>query len=178
MNETESELFIEQIEIGPMQNFVYLVGSRTTREVAMVDPAWDIDELLERVDKLDLSLVAALVTHYHQDHVGGEMMGRDIQGLAELIAARDVKTYVNKHEADGLRKVTGLSESDLVKVDSGDRLRIGEVEVEFLHTPGHTPRLAVVFVFTTPWCPVTRCSFRAAAGWICQAQTPTRCSQA
>ena len=139
MNHAESELFIEQLEIRPMQNFVYLVGSRSTREVALVDPAWDINRLLERIEKLDLKPVAALVTHYHQDHVGGEMMGHDIQGLAELIAARDVKTYVNKHEAEGLRKVTGLSDSDLVKVDSGDRLRIGEIEVEFLHTPGHTP---------------------------------------
>ena len=139
MKEPPGELFIEQIEIGPMQNFVYLVGSQATREVALVDPAWDIDALLEHVDKLDLIPVAALVTHYHQDHVGGEMMGHDIQGLAELIAARDVRTYVNKHEAEGLRKVTGLSDSDLVKVDSGDRVRIGEIEVEFLHTPGHTP---------------------------------------
>ena len=136
MNHVHSELFIEQLEIGPMQNFVYLVGSRSTREVALVDPAWDIDQLLEHIEKLDLKPIAALVTHYHQDHVGGEMMGHDIQGLAELIAARDVKTYVNKHEAEGLRKVTGLSDSDLVKVDSGDRLQIGEIEVEFLHTPG------------------------------------------
>ena len=70
-----------------MQNFVYLVGSRSTREVALVDPAWDIDRLLEHIEKLDLKPIAALVTHYHQDHVGGEMMGHDIQGLAELIAA-------------------------------------------------------------------------------------------
>lgn len=139
MEEAQSELFIEQIEIGPMQNFVYLVGSLTTREVALVDPAWDIGALLLHVDELDLTPVAALVTHYHQDHVGGEMMGHDIQGLAELIGARDVRTYVNKHEAQGLRKVTGLSESDLVKVDSGDRMQIGDIEVEFLHTPGHTP---------------------------------------
>jgi hydroxyacylglutathione hydrolase len=46
----EQELIIEQIEIGPMQNFTYLVGSRSTREVAIVDPAWDIDALLERID--------------------------------------------------------------------------------------------------------------------------------
>jgi glyoxylase-like metal-dependent hydrolase (beta-lactamase superfamily II) len=46
---------------------------------------------------------------------------------------------VHKAEADGVRKVTGLSESDLARVDSGDTLTIGNVEVEFLHTPGHTP---------------------------------------
>ena len=149
MNEQQSELFIEQIEIGPMQNFVYLIGSRSTREVALVDPAWDIEGLLARVDELDLTPVAALVTHYHQDHVGGEMMGHDIQGLAELVAARDIRTYVNKHEADGLRKITGLSKSDLATVNSGDRLCIGELEIEFLHTPGHTPGSQCFLVHNT-----------------------------
>lgn len=133
------ELLIEQIEIGPMRNFVYVVGSRTTREVALVDPAWDIAGLLEHLDKSELRLSAALVTHYHPDHVGGSFGQHAIQGLAELMASRPVKVYANRHEVEGLRKVTGLADSDLVKVDSGDKLTLGAVEIEFLHTPGHTP---------------------------------------
>jgi glyoxylase-like metal-dependent hydrolase (beta-lactamase superfamily II) len=43
-----------------------------------------------------------------------------------------------RNEADGIKKVTGLSDSDLVRMDSGDTLKIGDIEVEFLHTPGHT----------------------------------------
>ncbi len=134
-----SELIIEQIEIGPMQNFTYLVGSRSSREVAVVDPAWDVDALLERIAGQGYTLTAALVTHYHPDHVGGSLGGHSIEGLAELLGRQGVKAYVHRDEADGVRKVTGLSESDLCRVDSGDRLKIGEVEVEFLHTPGHTP---------------------------------------
>jgi len=135
----QSELIVEQIQIGPMANFTYLVGSRSTREVAVVDPAWDIDALLERIDAQGYTLSAALVTHYHPDHVGGSLGGHSIEGLAELLGKRGVKAYVHKTEADGVRKVTGLSDSDIARVDSGDRLAIGEVEVEFLHTPGHTP---------------------------------------
>ena len=135
----DSPLFIEQIEIGPMKNFTYIVGSETTREVALVDPAWNIDGLLEHVESQDLKPVAALVTHYHADHCGGGMGGHHIQGVAELLGKRGVKVYVHRKEADGLRKVTGLEESDLVRVDSGDRMSVGEIEVEFLHTPGHTP---------------------------------------
>jgi len=177
VNDQQSELFLEQIEIGPMQNFVYLLGSRSTREVALVDPAWDIDALLSHVDQLDLIPVAALVTHYHQDHVGGEMMGHDIQGLAELVAARDVRTYVNKNESDGLRKVTGLSKSDLVNVDSGDRLRIGDVEVEFLHTPGHTPGSQCFLVHNTLVSGDTL--FIQGCGRVdLPAPIPTKCSKA
>ncbi|MCP3912894.1 MAG: MBL fold metallo-hydrolase, partial [Actinomycetia bacterium] len=47
--------------------------------------------------------------------------------------------HVNKHEADGLKVVTGVSEGDLKRVDDGDRLQLGSLEVRFLHTPGHTP---------------------------------------
>jgi glyoxylase-like metal-dependent hydrolase (beta-lactamase superfamily II) len=135
----EPDLYLEQLECGPMQNFVYLVGSKSTREVAIVDPAWAIGPLLDHVESRGLTPIAALVTHYHQDHVGGEMFGQRIEGLPELLARRGMKIHVNATEADGLRKVTGVSESDLVRVESGDTLRIGDTEIEFLHTPGHTP---------------------------------------
>ena len=73
MSNDESELIIEQIQIGPMENFTYIVGSRSSREVAIVDPAWDIDGLLDHISQRDYKLTAALATHYHPDHVGGGM---------------------------------------------------------------------------------------------------------
>ena len=139
MSEQENELLVEQIEIGPMANFTYIVGSRSTREVAIVDPAWDIDALLHHLATRDYKLVAALATHYHPDHIGGGMRGHNIAGVAELLEKSPVKIYAHKHEADGVKKVTGISDTDMVRVDSGDTLRLGDIEVEFLHTPGHTP---------------------------------------
>ena len=133
------DLYIEQILVGPMENFVYLIGSKSTREVALIDPAWNVDGLLNHIQERDLKLCSVLVTHYHPDHVGGGMGGHSIEGLAELLEKESVKTYVNKHEADGLKKVTGLSDIDMNIVDSGDHLKIGENDIEFLHTPGHTP---------------------------------------
>lgn len=135
----DDELIIEQIPVGPMQNFAYLVGSRSTREVAVVDPAWDIDGLLKFINERDYKLVAALVTHYHPDHCGGSFGNNSVTGVAELLAANPVRIYAHKLEAEGLKKVTGISDSDIKKVESGDKLKIGDVEVEFLHTPGHTP---------------------------------------
>jgi len=138
-NNEESELIIEQIEIGSMANFTYIVGSRSTREVAIVDPAWDIEGLIKHLEERDYTLTAALATHYHPDHVGGGMGGHSIVGVAELMEHKPGKVYVHKHEADGMKKVTALSDSDLVKVGSGDTLDVGNVQIEFLHTPGHTP---------------------------------------
>ncbi|MGI9326083.1 MAG: MBL fold metallo-hydrolase [Pseudomonadales bacterium] len=137
--EEAPELIVEQIEIGPMQNFTYLIGSRATREVVVVDPAWDIDSLLKHIAEKDYKLSGALVTHYHPDHIGGAFGGHEIEGLAELLAKNPVHVYAHQEEAAGVKKVTGLSDSDLKPVSSGDRLSIGDIEVEFLHTPGHTP---------------------------------------
>ena len=137
--ELEDELIIEQIQIGPMQNFAYLVGCKRTREVAVVDPAWDIDGLLNFINERDYKLTAALVTHYHPDHCGGSLGTNSVTGVAELLESNPVKIYTHKLEAGGLKKVTGISDNDMSKVESGDKLKIGDIEVEFLHTPGHTP---------------------------------------
>lgn len=118
---------------------MYLVGDRERREAVVVDPAWDVASLLDLAAEDGYRIVGALVTHYHPDHVGGDLFGLEVQGLAALLERQPVPIHVNKHEADGLKKVTGVSESDLTRVDDGDRLAIGSLEVRFLHTPGHTP---------------------------------------
>ena len=81
----QDDLIIEQIQIGPMQNFAYLVGCKRTREIAVVDPAWDIDGLLDFINEKDYKLTAALVTHYHPDHCGGSYGGNNVIGVAELL---------------------------------------------------------------------------------------------
>jgi len=134
------DLYFRQLLVGPMQNFIYLIGSKRTRECVIVDPAWTVDGLLEVAAEDDMKVTGALVTHYHPDHCGGSMMGFRVPGgVAELVGKADARIHVHKVEADGLKKVTGVSESDLVRHESGDRLEIGDVSIEFIHTPGHTP---------------------------------------
>ncbi len=122
-----------------MENFVYAIGCERTRECVVIDPAWAIDGLLAQLDADGMTLTGALVTHYHPDHCGGSIFGMTIEGLPELMTTRPVKVHVNEHEAAGLKKVTGLSDSDLTLRSSGDKLAVGDLEIEFLHTPGHTP---------------------------------------
>ena len=45
------DLYLEQLLVGPMDNFIYLIGSKSTREVAIIDPAWDIDALLNHINE-------------------------------------------------------------------------------------------------------------------------------
>ena len=68
-----------------MVNFVYLIGDRVTGEAVIVDPAYGVDELLDILRADDMACVGALATHYHPDHVGGDMMGWGIEGIARLL---------------------------------------------------------------------------------------------
>ena len=135
----EPRLYLRQAQIGPMANYVYILGDPVSRKAAVVDPAWDTNAICTFVEKEGYEIDKILITHYHQDHLGGHMMGQSIEGSAEMLKRVKAKVYVNKHEAEGTKRVAGLSDSDLVKVDAGDVIKVGDIEVKFLHTPGHTP---------------------------------------
>lgn len=145
-----ADLYFKQLLVGrdigrgdpiatQMQNFVYLIGDRTAGECVVVDPAWAVDDLVDMVEAEDMKLVGALATHYHPDHVGGTMYGLTVEGLPRLMERAPCKVHAHKLEVAGIRKVTGLDESDFVKHDSGDKVKVGDIEIDLLHTPGHTP---------------------------------------
>jgi glyoxylase-like metal-dependent hydrolase (beta-lactamase superfamily II) len=122
-----------------MENFIYLIGDRDTHECMVVDPAWDIQGVLDAAKADGMRIVGALATHYHPDHVGGNALGMNIEGLATLMAKNPCPVHAHKLEADGIKQVTGISDSDMCKHESGDVVKVGGVEIELLHTPGHTP---------------------------------------
>jgi glyoxylase-like metal-dependent hydrolase (beta-lactamase superfamily II) len=140
MTPAVSDLYFKQIPLGPMANFIYLVGSREKGECLVVDPAWDTDAILEEAARDGMRVTGSLVTHYHPDHVGGGWLGFDVPGgVAELQAKAGGKIHVNKHEAEGMKLVTGVSDADLAIHDAGDVVTIGGVDITLIHTPGHTP---------------------------------------
>ena len=129
-------IYFKQIEMGPMQNFVYLIGSTETRKVAVVDAAWEIDRILRIAAEDEMEITHAFVTHTHPDHVGGKFANVEIEGVTELLSKCKAKVVVHKAEAEFLK---ALSSSDIIKAESGDKIDVGGVEVQLLHTPGHTP---------------------------------------
>ena len=100
-----------------MQNFVYLIGSTETRKVAVVDAAWEIDEILRIAAQDDMEITHALVTHTHPDHVGGRFAGVEIEGVVELLSKCKARVVVHKAEAEFLK---ALSSSDLIKAELRD----------------------------------------------------------
>lgn len=124
-----------------MVNFAYLLGDTERREAVAVDPAYGVGELVDLLAGDGVHLTGVLVTHWHPDHVGGDLMGYPIEGLRELLARDDVtaKVHVQRDEAEWVKRATGVSDSDLTLHDSGDTVMVGDIPVRLMHTPGHTP---------------------------------------
>jgi len=122
-----------------MVNFVYLIGDRTTGEALVVDPAYAVGDLLDILEADGMTLTGVLGTHYHPDHVGGQMAGFSLEGIAALLEQRQVPVHLQKEELPWVERTTGVGPADLVAHDSGDTVTVGAIEVELIHTPGHTP---------------------------------------
>ncbi len=123
---TMSTFQIIQKEIGPMQNFVYLIGDRETKAAAIVDPGWDADEIKKVADEAGYTIAHILISHTHFDHVNA---------LRDLLKQVDAQVHVHKSEAPYLKE----ARENIHPVESGDILVVGATKIRFIHTPGHTP---------------------------------------
>jgi glyoxylase-like metal-dependent hydrolase (beta-lactamase superfamily II) len=148
-NHPDDQLYFRQLLAGrdfavdnpvaaQMMNFAYLIGDADTRECLLVDPAWDVDSLVKLAQSDDMKVVGALGSHYHPDHLGGDMMGFSVQGARRLLEILPVKIHVQEKEVPWVKRVTGLSDSDLAPHAGGDILKVGNIPIQFVHTPGHT----------------------------------------
>jgi glyoxylase-like metal-dependent hydrolase (beta-lactamase superfamily II) len=122
-----------------MRNFAYLIGDRQTGDCVVVDPAYAAGDLVDALESDGMHLSGVLVTHHHPDHVGGSMMGFELKGLAELMERVSVPIHVNSEEALFVSRITGIPMSDLTSHEHGDKVSVGAIDIELLHTPGHTP---------------------------------------
>ncbi|MDQ3267021.1 MAG: MBL fold metallo-hydrolase [Myxococcota bacterium] len=122
-------LYVRQLQLGTMDNFVYLVGAEGAAEVAVIDPAWDVPAIERAAAEDGKVITAAFASHCHHDH---------INGVPELLSRHDIPLYAQREEiafSPELRRI-----GDAVRpLDPGQQVRIGPLAVRALHTPGHTP---------------------------------------
>ena len=100
-----------------MVNFVYAIGDRQTGEALLVDPAYDVNGLVDVLEADGMTCTGVLATHYHPDHIGGSMMGFDLEGIAALLDRVDVPIHVQADEAEYVKKVTGIDTRFVIPVN-------------------------------------------------------------
>lgn len=117
---------IHAMELGPMENFVYLLHDHASNTAAIVDPAWEVEEIMALADKKHIRITDILLTHSHHDHVNG---------VQHVLERHDAQIHLLKDEA----RFWGAALGKPSLHHGGDRIKLGASEIEVLHTPGHTP---------------------------------------
>ena len=112
-------LKIEQIEVGQMANFTYFIIDEEEKEIAVVDPSWDLDKIFEIIKTNSYTVKFIINTHTHFDHI----LGNDqVAAITNCQIVQHEKS-IEKHD---------------ITIKDGDRLRVGNVIIDILHTPGHS----------------------------------------
>lgn len=117
---------IHTLEMGPMQNFIYLIKDEVSKRAAIVDPAWDVPSIDRLAQQLDIKITDVLLTHSHHDH---------INGIAELLNRHDAELHILSEEY----RFWDSQEFQPSLHSGGDVIKLGETQIKVLHTPGHTP---------------------------------------
>jgi glyoxylase-like metal-dependent hydrolase (beta-lactamase superfamily II) len=124
---------IHALELGPMENFIYLVHDHKSGRAAVVDPAWEVPEVLALAKRHGMHITDILLTHSHHDH---------INGINEVLQHFDAQLHLLKAEA----QFWGQNMDLPTLHHGGDEIRLGDTAIRVLHTPGHTPGSACYHV--------------------------------
>ncbi|HDO34018.1 MAG TPA: MBL fold metallo-hydrolase, partial [Chromatiales bacterium] len=117
---------IHALELGPMENFVYLIRDHASGRAAVVDPAWEVPRILDLAREQGVRITDILLTHSHHDHVNG---------IREVLEASDARMHLLRAEAQFWGRHMDLPTLH----HGGDVIELGDTSIEILHTPGHTP---------------------------------------
>ncbi|WP_018923484.1 MBL fold metallo-hydrolase [Salsuginibacillus kocurii] len=121
-------MFLERFYHDRLAQASYLVGCHSTGEAVVIDPARHVEPYLETAKAEGLQVVGAMETHIHADFVSGSRELQEKTGAEIYLSAEGNDVVSTYTYSDG---VTLLKE--------GDRVRLGHLLIEALHTPGHTP---------------------------------------
>lgn len=133
-------MIFKQLMVGSMGVCSYIIGCEETKKGAVVDPGGDENKILDEVRSLGLEIEYIIATHGHPDHVCGNRIIKEATGGAILMHEKDALFFENP-ETQNYFSMLGLEPSPPaeIKVKDGDVVKIGKLEFQVIHTPGHTP---------------------------------------
>jgi hydroxyacylglutathione hydrolase len=133
-------MILQQLIVGSMGVCSYIIGCEETKKGAVIDPGGDEVKILQEVEKLGLQVEYIIATHGHPDHVCGNRAIKQATGAAIVMHEADALFFENP-ETRKYFSMLGLEPSPPaeVKVKDGDIIKVGNVELQVIHTPGHTP---------------------------------------
>ena len=135
-------MFLEIFPVGPIQANCTLLGDENAGDVVVIDPGGDADQILERLERSGLRVSMVLHTHGHLDHAGGthDLCAKLESGIPVGLH-RDESELYQALPMQGMKygMVVDLPPAPTLWLEHGQRLTLGEMELEVRHTPGHSP---------------------------------------
>jgi len=132
-------MIIKKFAVGPLETNAYIVGDEATRQAIVIDPGDEPDIILDVIRSEGLKVNAIVCTHAHFDHIGAAGDIKEVTGAKIVLHNEDIETYELAKDQAAL---WGYSVDDLPQPDSylseGDELKIGNMNLKVLHTPGHS----------------------------------------
>ena len=140
MSEPRLKLFAHRV-VGPLACNCYVVGDEVTRQAIVIDPGDDAEELAAEIVRQELTITAIVATHAHFDHIVAAERLRALTGAPFLLHDED-RPLLGWMQESG-RLFLGVELPPPPEVDTpareGDHISAGGVELEVIHTPGHSP---------------------------------------
>ncbi len=131
---------IEQIKVGFMDVFCYLVSCPRTKEALFIDPAGNEEELARAVKEKKFVLKYIVNTHGHADHTCGNKKVKALTGAKIIMHEMDDRVF-NSPEGEAMARQWGFEPSPPadITVKDGDGIVVGDVSLKVIHAPGHSP---------------------------------------
>ena len=117
----------------------YIIIDENSKEIMVIDPAGDVDKIVEMINILKGNLKYIYITHCHGDHIGGVKELKERYGGQIITERKSAENLLNPDI--NLTTYLGMGEITIdvdARIDEGDLLHLGELEFKVLHTPGHT----------------------------------------
>lgn len=132
-------MIFEAMTVGSFLSNCYIVGSDTTRDAAIIDPGADFNRIVNKVVELNLNPKIILLTHAHGDHIGA---------VNELVDKYNTLVYIHKDDVEMLKESNANFSKMIIgksisiapdkELNDGDIIKLGDLDLEIIHTPGHT----------------------------------------
>ncbi len=133
-------MLVKKVIVGPFQANCYIIADEKGGEGIVIDPGGDVEVILDSIKSSNLNIIYIIATHAHIDHIAGVEQLKKLTGAKFLLHFLDAPFLEDpKLNLSSLLQTPSTFSSPEKFLQEGEKVKLGKIELEVIHTPGHTP---------------------------------------